>query len=117
MSAVGIGAGTVARERVAEVPISEVSAVYIRRGLAVLSVQRQGPIGRPRISAIGICTGSYLLAEMIEADHASRGLPSGHVFRAKSSTVVWIFFRVGSSALARPATTVGEISVMKLQYS
>ena len=68
-------------------------------------------------SVVGICTGSYLLAEMIEADHDNRGLPSGHVFRAKSSTVVSIFFRVGSSALVSPATTVGEISVMKLQYS
>src|SRR5262245_505213 len=60
---------------------------------------------------------SYLLAEMVEADHASRGFPSGDVFRAKSSTVVSNFFRVGSSALVSPATTVGEISVMKLQYS
>jgi hypothetical protein len=60
---------------------------------------------------------SYLLAEMVEADHASRGLPSWDVFRAKSSTVVSILLRVGSSALVSPATTVGEISVMKLQYS
>src|SRR5262245_3680621 len=60
---------------------------------------------------------SYLLAEMVEADHASRGSPSGDVFRAKSSTVVSISLRVGSFALASPATTVGEISVMKLQYS
>jgi len=48
---------------------------------------------------------SYLLAEMVEADHASRGWPSGDVFRAKSSTVVSIFFRVGSSALVSPATS------------
>ena len=51
---------------------------------------------------------SYLLAEMVEADHASRGFPSGDVFRARSSTVISIFFRVGSSALVSPATTVGE---------
>jgi hypothetical protein len=57
-----------------------------------------GPSAGPH-TAVGIRTGSNLLAEMIEADHASRGLPSGDVFCAKSRTVVSIFLRVGSSLL------------------
>jgi len=60
---------------------------------------------------------SYLLPEITEADHGRRGLPSGDVLRARSSTVASIFLQVGSSAFARPATTGAAISVIKRQYS
>ena len=59
----------------------------------------------------------YLRAEIVEADQARHGLPSGDVLRAKSSTTASILLRVGSSALASPATTGAAISVMKPQYS
>ena len=48
----------------------------------------------------------YLRAEIVEADHARQGLPSGDVLRAKSSTAASILLRVGSSALASPATRI-----------
>ena len=59
----------------------------------------------------------YLLPVTTLADHGSRGLPSGDVLRAKSSTVASIFFWVGPSAFASPATTGAAISVIKFQYS
>src|SRR5262245_19435596 len=61
------------------------------------SQHRQRPVARPeplmryaskRHRPEGDGVRSYLLAEMVEADHASRGLPSRDVFRAKSNTVV-----------------------------